>query len=51
MQFIDGGNLTVFSINETAVTIKSLASGSKKSGMIHQCIIGDKVLQPDTQVK
>lgn len=49
VKFIDGGNLTKFVINETPVTIKSLSSGNKKQGMIHECIVGDEILQPDPQ--
>ncbi|XP_046445490.1 fas apoptotic inhibitory molecule 1-like [Daphnia pulex] len=51
VQFIDGGNLTRFSVNGTPVVIKSLSSGNKKQGMIHQFIFGNEILQPDIDSK
>lgn len=51
VQFIDGGNLTRFSVNGTPVVIKSLSSGNKKQGMIHQFILGNEILQPDIDSK
>ncbi len=51
VQFIDGGNLTRFSVNGTPVVIKSISSGNKKQGMIHQFILGNEILQPDINSK
>ncbi|XP_057379424.1 fas apoptotic inhibitory molecule 1-like [Daphnia carinata] len=51
VQFIDGGNQTQFSINGTVGAIRSISSGNKKVGMIHQFILGDEILQPDTDSK
>jgi len=51
VQFIDGGNLIRFSVDGTPVVIKSLSSGNKKQGMIHQFILGNEILQPDIDSK
>ena len=51
VQFIDGGNLTIFNVDATPVTIKSLSSGNKKQGIIHECIVDGQIIQPDTHEK
>lgn len=45
---MDGGSFLEFTIDDLpSVVIKSLSSGNKKQGIIHQIIIGDKVLDPN----
>lgn len=44
---MDGGSFLEFTIDDLPVVIKSLSSGNKKQGIIHQIIIGDKVLDPN----
>lgn len=44
---MDGGSFLEFTIDGFSVVIKSLSSGNKKQGMIHQISIGDKVLNPN----